>query len=31
MLLFNKNDDDKDDLYDEPPMFRFIPSKREIV
>ena len=31
MLLFNKTGDDKDDLYDDPPIFRFIPSKKEII
>jgi hypothetical protein len=31
MLLFNKVGDDKDDLYDDPPMLRFLPSKKEII
>lgn len=31
MLLFNKHDDDKDELHSDMPIFRFIPTRREIV
>ena len=31
MLLFNKNDEENDELFSEMPIFRYIPPRREIV